>query len=46
MRYERPQIIALALALVSVQASNKPAPHIVDSELGSGYTAAAYEADE
>jgi hypothetical protein len=46
MRYEKPSVAALGSAMMSVRSSSKPAPNIHDNELGSGYTAAAYEADE
>ena len=46
MKYEKPEVVALGSALVSVQASNKPAVNIHDNDLGNGYTATAYEADE
>jgi hypothetical protein len=44
MKYSKPEILAVAPALDSVQSSKKPAPAQADSN--SRETATAYEADE
>jgi len=46
MKYEKPEVVVLGSASLSVQTSDKPIRHIWDSDLGEGYTAPAYEADE
>jgi hypothetical protein len=46
MKYEKPEVVVLGSASSSVQTANKPHPRIWDNELGDGYTAPAYEADE